>query len=339
MSANSNVQLIPGSSELSKTLKNIQFRTPWHYLFVLAFLLVWGYIPGAFSCLIPEYALWNAAIRLDLYAQKNSEVTFSDLIGGFFREYNFISYKSPIDSFLPLDFQTLLSYVTGFLNKVKSAQPSRNNITLNAFTTKYPHSLLQFFEDCKIEYERKPLWLIRAEIMGYKVQIVCIGKLNVLYDETDDMYFPLRMIRNDLTTDDVKKIQEYVDQIKQTGNEERIFLVKEFCETLSTANEKVFREVCNEMSFIDELVRERFGTTLDAKDLEISQRDQMIQQQNQKIKELNAEIKKRDRANKQRAVELIRNRHSASIIAAGTGLAMDVLQALSDSIKVPLVLP
>ena len=194
----------------------------WHPAFTEACRLLWD--PWRLNLeFTPEIAVTPEPNVLDLLiVKKDPELVFTDRIGGNFREYNFIRFKSCADSFQIQDLYAEFGKAYAYFG-TKSEEwlldlNPENDVMLTVFCSNRPEDLQEFASTNGIELDEKD-GIIQLPSRFLPVQIVLLGSVQ---GDDDIQYAPLKVFAKGAGQEDLRNLARFrLQNIPDTDLERR----------------------------------------------------------------------------------------------------------------------
>ena len=228
--------------------RNVQNRE-WYLAFVCACKLVWD--PKEMElAYLPEHPVTVEPIKTDiLVVKKQMDKILPDEIGGFFRTYNIIQFKSSSDKFQANDFLKELIYA--FAYKVYENNIDLNDMSLTVFCPPDITEVLDFAKENHLPVQANEagnIYYIDL-FLGLKMQIVIIGHLidNKNPNGKVNIYAPLNVFGEEL---DQKKVIDLIlfgsERVKE-NDQERSELFDAIIQILIDKREKEWVKILNSL--------------------------------------------------------------------------------------------
>ncbi|MDR0548275.1 MAG: hypothetical protein LBI10_02520, partial [Deltaproteobacteria bacterium] len=164
-----------------------------------------------------------------------------DLIGKFFREFNIIEYKSPLDVFNFKEYLLCTSRVSIFLHT--KPHDAIKNTTLTFFLSHFPREVMETLELDGLTLVRKGPIIYSGSGFHYPIQFVLTDKLT----DKEELYFGL--LRKGAPTDKIKKLAADIIEI---GAPQDFYL--NCLDVIEKANPKNFEEAFDQMPELVKLI-------------------------------------------------------------------------------------
>ena len=162
--------------KLSIAVREVKDRE-YHPAYRVADRLIWDFEKGK-ALFFEEHAVTVEPIRTDLLIVKQDPNTeFTDMIGSFFRTYNFIQFKGTTSTFEIGDVFKELTYVFAF--KSQHSELRFSDCALTVFCSRYPRKALRNMKDHGfiVNKSNDPNIIYVDLYEDIKMQIVVVGNL------------------------------------------------------------------------------------------------------------------------------------------------------------------
>lgn len=162
--------------KLSIAVREVKDRE-YHPAYRVADRLIWDFEKGK-ALFFEEHAVTVEPIRTDLLIVKQDPNTeFTDIIGSFFRTYNFIQFKGTTSTFEIGDVFKELTYVFAF--KSQHSELRFSDCALTVFCSRYPRKALRNMKDHGfiVNKSNDPNIIYVDLYEDIKMQIVVVGNL------------------------------------------------------------------------------------------------------------------------------------------------------------------
>ena len=247
-----------------------------------------------------EYPLNRQPIRIDLLIKKSSDDDINLTIGEHFKRYNIIEYKSPSDSLGPKQFHKVMGYYNllmsyGFMdtagNYVKIDSPGE--VTISFIRYGKPVKLIEYLKSLGYilnkshngiyHFYNKSI-LDNDDYDAYKGTLIQI----IVQKELPDSYKWLKMLKTDVTPDDLDIIDKESEMSDNVVKVYRIFSVGAFLNEMLKKNPMAGGDSMN-LNEMANMIIEYQRDELAKKDIEIKE---ALAQKDAEISELKEQIRK-----------------------------------------------
>ena len=213
----------------------------WHAAFFEALQLELHQYLDALN-FIAEHPLSKQALIIDvLVIKKEHDIKIEKNIGRIFRDINLFEFKSEKDALNVDNYNKVMGYAYLYAS---FASIHISNITVSFAVTLHPRDLLNYLKnDRRFKVIDSDDGIYRIDGGAFPVQILESKKLS------PEKNLFLKNLRSNLNHDDVQKIVEAYQQLKEFENKNA------YIDRLMKANQAVFKEV---LSMSDTAIREVF---------------------------------------------------------------------------------
>ena len=185
---------------------------------------------------LQEYELGDEPVRMDMLIIKHPSPPLQDPVGSFFRTYNVLEYKSPVDGLNENDFYKTLAYAflyKGLSKKVDDVPV--DELTVSIFRHRYPRELISRLSSSGYAVDEKypGVYHISGPVR-VAVQIVVTSRLR------QEGYEAFKALASDATREDIMRLLSLADG---TDNERMVDYVRAVLDVSMAINTKLFDEI------------------------------------------------------------------------------------------------
>lgn len=193
---------------------------------------------------LQEHELGNEPVRMDMLIIKHEERPLTDPVGSFFRTYNVLEYKSPVDSLTEDDFYKVQGYA--LLYKGITGGVPLSGMTVSIFRHIYPRDMISKLRGngLTVEEAHPGVYRVRGAV-SVPAQIVVTSKL------PRDGYEAFRALSKDATKEDIAKLLSNTDP-------QMFDYIRPVLEVSISINRDIFEEI-KEDGAMSEAVRKYFA--------------------------------------------------------------------------------